>query len=265
MTKHLLTALPFCAIMASPALAGEKQTVHVLAETRNYSDGYGELNTVTAEYTVKSGDTIFVFEPAWGERKSSALTHDAVSLTANLYHRFSDDFTTRTRVSISENEPVFANRDIAQDFTFRVLPRTTATIGGRWARYYGGTNVYTASAGVRYYFRHGAISYRLSYVEADRVDPIVTHLVNLVVNDPQGDGKTQLWLSAGGTSLENSAFTNDFSGDDYSVYLRRYQPVAKNLDILGSVGFASYDRPHGRISAPIFGLGVQVSFGGDGG
>ena len=224
------------------------------------SDDQGSLTTLRGTYKSVDDDTTIVLSPAIGWRETGALSDTAVSLAGTLYHEFSDDVSTRTHIAFAEDEPVFANRDIAQDITFRVLENTTATVGARWARYFGSQDVYFLSASARYYFERGSVSYRLSYVEPDGSNSFLAHLVNIALNDADGSGKTQLWLSAGEASIDAAQLQNNFSGEDYGVFLRRLQPLTESVGLIGSVGFSSYDRPADRVTATSVGLGVEVDF-----
>lgn len=250
-----------CALFAlsTPALASNGQSVQVVAETRDYSDGYGELNTIVAELAVKQGSTTIVIEPRWGERVISSASWSAAGIGATLYQRFSPGLYTTTRIAAAQNEPVFAELNAAQDVTVRVARSVTATFGARYSRYYGKRDVYFLSSGVRYYFKRGAIAYRLSHIDPDHKNPIWAHLVQVTMNDGAGNGKTQLWLGAGGNALEDAVFVDHATGDDYSVYLRRYQPITDKIDLIGNLGIASYDRPGGRITAPTFGVGLRLA------
>lgn len=249
-------------VAATPAYAEHSTSIQIVGEMRDYSDGYGSLDTISGEIVKKLGKTTIVVEPAYGERDYGSSEVNSLSLGGTVYHRFSDGISTRTKVSVSENEPVFATRQVAQDVTFRLLPKTTATVGARWARYFGNQDAYFVSGGLRYHFNGASVAYKATYVDPDNRDAIVTHQVNVSVNDGSGNGKTQLWLSAGEASLDNSAFVSNFSGEDYAVYLRRYQPLTSQVNLIGNIGYTSYDRPEGRVNAPTFGLGLQMNFGG---
>jgi YaiO family outer membrane protein len=236
-----------------------EQTVQIYGEIQDFSDGYGSLDSVKMEYKLDMGRTTVVLTPAVGRRKARGNSDTAFGIGGALYHRFSDDFSTRTYVAIAEDEPVFANRDVAQDFTVRVAKNLTATVGGRWARYYNDRDVYFASGGMRYYFKGGSISYRLSYVDPDGRDSFLAHLVNVSINDGDGRGKTQLWLSKGEASINQSQLQTNFDGDDYGAFLRRVQPITKDFSLIGLVGISSYDRPSDRVNAVSVGLGIELS------
>lgn len=237
-----------------------EQTVQIYGEIQDFSDGYGSLDSVTMEYKLDMGDTTVVLSPKVGRRKANGDSDTAFGIGGALYHRFSDDFSTRTYVAIAEDEPVFANRDVAQDLTVRVAKNLTATVGGRWARYYNDRDVYFVSGGARYYFKGGSVSYRLSYVDPDQRDSFLAHLVNISINDG-GDsrGKTQLWLSKGEASINQSQLQTNFDGDDYGAFLRRVQPVSNDFSLIGLIGVSSYDRPSDRVTAVSFGLGIEFN------
>ncbi len=259
--KKITVAIMGSAVFATftPALANDDKSAQVVAERRDYSDGFGELNTVTGEFLATEGDTTIVIEPRWGERETSVGSWDAVGIGADVYHRFSQGVSTRTRLAVAQDEPVFANIDVAQDVTVRLAPALTGTVGARYARFFGDQDVYFVSGGPRYYFKGGSISYRLSYIEPKNRDEIWAHMVQLTVNDgADSRGKTQLWLSAGETSLDDAVFVGQASGKDYAAYLRRYQPISGQFDLIANVGIASYDRPGGRVTAPTFGVGIRV-------
>jgi len=253
--------------MVSSAFAGTppderagEQSIEIVAETQHLSDDHGSLSTLRGTYKTVEDDTTVVLAAAVGERDNTGSSETAISLAGTFYHRFSDDVSTRTNIGLAEDEPVFAARDVAQDITFRIFPETTATFGARWAQYYGSQDVYFLSASARHYFEGGSVSYRLSFVVPDDRDAFAAHLVNVALNDADGRGKTQLWLSAGAASIDASQLQDTFSGEDYGVFVRRLQPFGENLNLIGSIGVASYDRPVDRVTATSIGLGVEMEF-----
>lgn len=266
----LLVGAALSAISAStvsPAFAGapteertSEQSVELLAESQHRSNDEGSLSMLRGTFSAVEGDTTVVLTVAIGERDGPGPSETAIGVAGTIYHRFSADVSTRTHIGLAEDEPVFATRDIAQDVTFRILPDTTATLGARWAQYWGSQDVYFLSASVRRYFEGGSVSYRLSFVDPDDRDSFVAHLANIVLNDASGEGKTQLWLSAGAASIETSQLQDSFSGEDYGVFVRRLQPLSEELNLVGSIGLSSYDRPVDRVTATSIGLGVELVF-----
>jgi YaiO family outer membrane protein len=243
---------------AVPVLAQSAQTVTATAETDEYSDGYGSLRSLKLEYKVVDEGTTVLFTPAIGERRAGGLSDTAVGGGATIYHDWSSRFSTRASAFVAENAPVFANTDLALDATAKVGPETTVTVGGRYARYFGGKEVTFVSAGVRQYFRFGSVAYRLTRVDPEGRDPFLAHLFNVSLKDGQGNGKTQLWLSTGDASITRVQTPANFSGKDYAATLQRVQPISGKLNLVPQVGYSSYARPGNRVGAVSLGLGVAV-------
>lgn len=240
---------------------GSAHSVQVFAEQDHYSDGLGTLKSVTLEYKFVDEDMTVVFTPAIGERSTSTTSESAFGAGAAVFLKLSDKVSTRTFVAAAEDEPVFANRQVAQDFTLATSANTTLTVGGRWARYNGDRDVYFVSGTGRYYFNGGSVSYRLTYVDPEGRDGFLAHLVNLSINDKSGRGKTQLWLGAGSSALDRAQAQVGFFGEDYSATLRRLQPLTKQFSIIGQAGVTSYETPTGRITSTNLGVGLQLDFG----
>lgn len=254
------------ALAGQPARANEgadsaAHSVQVFAEQEDYSDDLGTLKSVTLEYKFVDEDMTVVFTPAIGERSTPTFSETAFGVGAAVYLNLSDKVSTRTFIAAAEDEPVFANRQIAQDITFSTSSKTTLTVGGRWARYNGDRDVYFVSGSGRYYFNGGSVSYRLTYVDPEGSDGFLAHLVNLSINDKNGRGKTQLWLGAGSSALDRAQAQIGFSGEDYSATLRRLQPLSNQFSLIGQVGVTSYETPTGRITSTNLGVGLQLDLG----
>jgi YaiO family outer membrane protein len=270
----LKAGVPFSAFIvalstaaAAPAAASEApgdasfdQSLQVMAESQNLSDDGGSLDTLRGEFKSVDDDTTFIVTPAFGRRDNDTSSDSAFSLGVTLYQDYSNNISTRTQIAIAENEPVFPHYDVAQDITFGIWTDTTATFGARWAQYFGSQDVYFLTAGARYYFAGGSIAYRLSYVDPDNREAFLAHLINLSLSDAHGQGRTQLWLSAGAASIERAELDNNFSGEDYGAFIRRLQPLTEGITLIGSLGASSYDRPLNRVTATSVGLGLQVGF-----
>jgi len=246
------------ALQAAPALAQSAQTLTATTESDEYSDGLGSVRSLKLEYKRVDEGTTVVFTPAVGERRAAGFSATAVGGGAAIYHDWSPAISTRMSAFFAENEPVFANQDLALDLTAKVAANTTVTLGGRYARYYGGVDVVFASAGVRQYFRFGSVSYRLTRVDPEGRDAYFAHLFNLSVKDGKGDGRTQLWLSAGEASYSSVHMPAGFSGKDYGINLQRVQPLGGNVNLVPSLGYTSYARPGDRVSAVNLGLGISM-------
>lgn len=265
---HYFASLVLACISASPALAQDEEeegrsgsSLQAVAETREYSDDLGSLRTLRIEYQNVSDAVTFTLAPAVGERRGPLGKDTSVGAGAVLDLKLTKGLYSRTSGFVSEDKPVFAKYDVAQDVLFNVTRTTVVTLGGRWVRHFGNQDLTYVNAGVRQYFKGGSLAYRYSRVDPEGVtDSYSAHLVNLTLNDGNGPGKTQLWGAYGDTNpdLFDPALT--FSGHDYGFNLRRIQPVGGNLSLVGMVGYTSYDRPAGRISAVNVGLGARVDF-----
>lgn len=234
------------------------QSVRIEFERLDLTGEYGTFESLEVEYKAVMDDTTVVITPEYGWRSSIAGDDQAARVSASIYHDFSDSLSSRTYLSLSENEPVFARYEVGQDLTVKVAENTTVTGGVKYARYYNDRDVMFYSLGARQYFRGGSVAYRATLVDPDNHESFVSHLANLTLNDPQGRGKTQMWLSAGGTALERQALDGDFTGTDYSGTLKRVQPLTKDLDVVVSAGLTSYDRPSERRLGSSIGVGLQL-------
>ncbi|MDB5678806.1 YaiO family outer membrane beta-barrel protein [Sphingomonas bacterium] len=263
-----LSGLALVASLAFPAAAfaqdvpdpanESRQSVTVSAESQDYTKGYGSLRSVKIEYRVDFADTTVTFTPTIGQRRVSGGSVTALGADATIYHDWSDTISTRTRAFIAENQPVFANLDFAQDVSVKLADKTVATVGARWARYFGNQDVWFVSGGLRQYFKGGSVAYRLTWVKPENRDAFLAQLVSLTVNDGRGRGKTQLWANYGGASFDR-ALDSSFTGKDYGGLVQRIQPIDKSLSLSLSAGLESYARPAGRVEGTKLGLGLQFS------
>jgi YaiO family outer membrane protein len=258
--KQLAAAIAAFGCLGALPAAAQSDTVTASGETQEFSDGFGSLRTVQLEYKHVEADTTVVVTPAYGERRGPGFKETAVGGGVQVYHDWSDTVSTRTALFVAEDAPVFAHYDVAQDLTLKVADRTAVTVGGRYARYFGGRDVVSLSAGVRQYFAFGSLAYRASWVDPEGRDGYLAHLVNLTVNDPGGGaGRTRLWLGAGEASLTTAQVPDNFSGDDYAAVLQRVQPLGGRVALVPTVGYSSYDRPAGRVDALSLGLGIALT------
>ena len=252
-------ALPLALALPAAAGAQDEHSVYVAAQTQELSDDLGSLRSVRLEYKAVLDDTTVLVSPIVGERRAPGISATAVGGGVTVYQDWSSTFSTRTAAFVAENEPVFAELDFAQDVTIAVADKTTVTLGGRWARYFGNQDVTFLSAGARRYFRGGSVSYRLTHVNPEGRDAFLAHLVNITIDDASGEGKTQLWLSTGEASLDRSQIDGDFDGQNRAAMLQRTQPLTSNLALVASAGLSSFDRPQGDFTSLNLGLGVLVN------
>ena len=159
---------------------------------------------------------------------------------------------------LAEHNSPFAHWSAAQDVTMQVAPKTTFTLGTRYARYFGNTDVTFVSGSARRYFKGGAIAYRLTWTKPDHQNAYLAHLASLTLNDRASAGKTQVWLSYGAASLAASQVQDTFKGHDMGAVLMRSQPLSDSVSAVVTAGISSYDRRPRRATATTFGLGLSV-------
>ncbi|CAN5378831.1 YaiO family outer membrane beta-barrel protein [soil metagenome] len=242
-----------------PPPPSRSQVVEIGVESQDYDNGYGSLRSVKLEYRLDMGDTTVTFSTAGGERRTNGTSSRALQFGGAIYHDLSPSFSTRTAAYIAEDDPVFARYDLAQDFTVRLADKTTATIGGRWAQYFGGRDVYFLSGGLRRYFRGGSIAYRATYVIAEGQKDSLSQLINLSINDASGRGKTLLWLNAGAATFDGARIDTGFSPKDFGGLVQRIQPLNRDFSLSLSAGMQSYARPAGRVTGTKLGMGLVFS------
>lgn len=252
-------ALALSLAAAPAALAQTAQSIQLSGETQEFSDEGGSLRSVSLDYKLDFDDTTILVAPTVGQRRVNGTTQTATGFGAAVYHDWGGRLSTHTQAFAAENEPVFARYDLAQDLTIKVASSTTLTAGFRWAEYFGGRQVTFVSLGARHYFKGGSIAYRLTRVDPDDRNAFLGHMINLTLNDGHGRGKTQVWLSAGSSSLVRSQLDESISGKDWAVFGQRTQPLTASLALVMSAGLSSYTRPTYRMRASTVGLGLLLT------
>lgn len=255
------TGLAICGIAASnPACASDKSpdTVTTVAQVQDFDQGLGSLRTLEIQISHSRDPDTFVLTPVIGERRIGAFHDTAIGGSLEFYHDWSSKVSSRSQVFISENKTPFAHWTVSQEITVKVAGKTTATVGGRFARYFGDNDVVYLSGGVHQYFNHGSVLYRLTWTKPEFSSGYLAQLGSITVNDNRGAGKTQLWVSYGSASPINNQSQDTFRGKDYGFVIQRNQPLNGNLSAVFRIGASSYDRPGGRATAPTFGIGLSL-------
>ncbi|MEY4159774.1 MAG: YaiO family outer rane beta-barrel protein [Pseudomonadota bacterium] len=257
----LLAALGLSGLFPFTALAGEApaQTVSVDVSTQDFSQGFGALRILQAEYRRASSSTAVIITPVLGLRKIGTVSETAAGGSVTAYHDWSPDVSTRTQVFLAEDKSPFAHVDLAQDVNVKLAHRTSLLLGGRYARYHGGQNVVFGTLGLRQYFGGVSLAYRATLTKPDGQRAFVAHLASVTVNDAKGAGKTQLWLSSGSASPGALGLHDTFRGQDRAAYLQRIQPLSGKLAATFAAGLSSYDRPSGRLTGHTFALGLKLA------
>ena len=255
----LALAVPTSVALAQDATADQAaQSLSGSISNQSFSKGRGSFRSANVEYKVQNADMTFLVTPIYGEREAAGRNTTAGGIGATLYRDWTKQVSTRTSLSLAQDEPVFAHTDLGQDITFRVADRTTATVGGRWAEYFGDRQVTFLSIGARRYFGGGSVAYRATRTEPDGQSAFYAHLVNLSFNDSKGDGKSQIWLSSGATSLDRAQYDATFSGKDHAVMVQRVQPLTESLALVATAGVTSYAIPGGHFTGTTLGLGFKL-------
>jgi len=257
MTKAYRLLAP--ALLATAASAGAAET-NLSASTAytDYSKAFGSRREMTAESTSDFGRTAFTISLSQGTRKFESESATSIRAAGTVYHDWSEKFFTRTTVGISSNKPVFATREVANDFNYKVLPNTVATVGAKHARYYGGTDVLSWSAGASWYFRSGIVNYRFSSFDIDKMGKSHGHLASVRLKDGKGAGYTQLWAGSGTSLHDQDILGIGKKGNYRSLAVQRIQPVAGPVAVNLTLGRSWYKTPSGDYHGTTASVGLSV-------
>lgn len=258
MAKLNMFLAPILLTCASVANATDQKII-VTTEQTNFSGGYGKRIKTSVESATDLGDTAFSVNISHGKRDVGAERFKSLRLGGVVYHDWSEKFYTRTTMGLSSNKPVFATRELSNDFSYKVLPNAVATVGAKYARYYGGTDVLSWSAGGSWYFKGGFASYRFSSFDIDKLGKSHGHLASVRLKDGKGAGHTQLWAGSG-TSLHDQEFLVTGSKGTYrSLALQRVQPVRGPVSVNLTLGRSWYDTPSADYRGTSGSVGLSFS------
>ena len=246
--------------VSNPASASDKttDTVTTVAQVQDFDQGLGSLRTLEIQISHAQGPNTFVLTPVIGERQIGAFHDSAIGASLEVYHDWSSRVSSRSEAFVSENKTPFAHWTVSQDITVKVADKTTVTVDGRFARYFGDKDVVFLSGGVRQYFKLGSVSYRLTWTKPAFSSGYLAHLGSITIKDNRGTGKTQLWVSYGSATPINNQSQTSFRGKDYGFVMQRKQPLGGNLSAILRIGVSSYDRPGARATAHTFGIGLSL-------
>lgn len=242
LTRSTLT----CALVLAGASAAQAgvDTLSMQVEHADYDAARGRRDIVGISVAGSTGDSRWVLETAHGQRDFGNVAYSGTRAGASLHHRWNGRLSTRTVARFSDDDPVFANREIGHDFTLVVLPKTVLSIGGRYAEYFGSTYVAGWSAGAGYYFPRVTAHYRYSRHHLSTGGNGHGHTLSLRLKDAQGRGSSQLWLGSG-----TSAYAPDMDplllrdNRSTSAFLRRSQPIGGHLTLNAGVGKTWHETP----------------------
>ena len=214
---------------AAPSLDLKRIAASVDGDYVTYSGPYGKRQVVSARSQFDAGTTKLSFAVSQGHRSAGDEKFNSTRLQLSVAHDWSSRFSTRTEASIASRNPVFVNRELIQDFSYKPLPQTVLTVGGRYARYATGLDTWSWSAGAAQYFPGGYVSYRFSSFDTEHLGHSVGHLLSAKVTDPYG--ATQAWVGHGTSLQEADSLIAPEKGRFTSVELRRLQPIGGGVSL----------------------------------
>jgi len=240
MIRQILLLAPLCI-----ALPAQAQSFELLTEITyaDYSEGRGDRQEASVIADIDFGDTSLVIGGATGKRDYGTADFSGSEGSVDLYHDWNDTLTTRTSFSLSSDDPVFANRTIAQEIMVKPADNLVLTGGIGWREYFGDVETTVWSLGPTYYFRGGFVRYTYSDFDIEDRGNTHSHLATVRVNDGSGRGYTQAWLGTGTSIQEYEFVVPDYEGDVTGAALRRVQPVSDTLDLTIGVDYQDFDTP----------------------
>ena len=258
MTKKTLFIVPGVLLCANAANAADTNFL-VTGERTSFSGSFGERFETGVQSTTDLGSTAFTMHATHGKRKFDSETYKSTRFGGSLYHDWNEKFFTRSSAAISSNSPVFATREIAHDFNYKLFPNAVATVGGKYARYFGGRDALSWSMGASWYFSGGQATYRFSQYHVDKLGSSTGHLASLRLKDGKGAGSTQLWAGLGTSLHEHEALIGNQAGKFRSLAVRRVQPVAGPVALDLTLGRTWYDTPGADYRGTTASVGFSIT------
>ena len=262
MKRTILIASAALACASPAAATGFPHLKSVIAsvdgEYLSFSAGFGSRRVVNAQSRFGLGDAKLSLSVSQGQRKAGAEQSSASRISTTLVNDWTSRFSTRTSLGISGDKPVFVTREAAQDVSFKVLPETVLTAGARYARYYGGTDAWSWSAGASQYFKGGMIAYRFTSYDIEHLGHSVGHLGSFKLNDR--GGSSQLWVGHG-TSIHDAEFLPVPQRGTYtSAELKRSQKLTPDIALNVGLRRSWYDTPEANYHGTGIHLGLTFGF-----
>ena len=262
MKLHLLSA-PLLITFASPSYADVRPAPKTISDLKtvvasvegeylSYSGPFGSRRVVSATSGVDLDKTKVSLSLSQGTRKAGDDNFNATRLSGTVVHDWTSRISTRTSASIATDKPVFVTREFVQDVSYKPLPQTVVTLGGRYSRYFGGVDALSWSVGAAQYFRGGSVNYRFSSYDVKKIGNTTGHLLSFKLDDTLGSN--QLWLGQG-TALHDAIWlATPEKGKFSNVELRRVQPIGGGVSVMVGVNRTWYDTD----TAKFQGTGARV-------
>ncbi|EAM2857313.1 YaiO family outer membrane beta-barrel protein [Salmonella enterica] len=210
----------------------------------NYSDGHGYGNVVYAELKKKVDHSTTVVNITHGRRNyGNGEAWNAFRGKVTVWYDWNSFFSTRTGISVSENTPVFARKDLQQDLSFKLIHNLLFTTGYRYANYFGDTDVNSFSGKISLYTGPVISSWRYTHYNTQGKGGSYSNIISFQLNDLNGKGNTQLWLSRGTGAYTYDWLSETHKGTLESISLRRIQPLTDRLNLGVTLGKQWYNTP----------------------
>jgi YaiO family outer membrane protein len=198
-------------------------------EYLSYSGDYGSRRIVNGRTEIRTASTRVDLAVSQGHRKAGDESFSAMRAQASVGHDWTSNLSTRTAVSVGSNNPVFVNREFVQEVSFKPAQSTLLTVGGRYARYFGGVDVKAWSAGASRYFPGGYVSYRFTAYDTKGIGHTIGHMVSGKVTDPYGS--TVAWVGHGGLLTDADWLITPAKGNQTSIEVQRLQPIGGGVSL----------------------------------
>ena len=226
------------------------------SELTDYSSNMGSRRQAGVELKRKVGSTTFVGQLQTGSRTAGGDRFRGTGGGLTVSHDWTAAVSTRTTATVATDSPLFPKRSIQQEVSLKVAAGIVLSLAGKSARYYGGVDVNSLSAGTSWYFHGGLVSYRFTRYGAERMGSGNAHLASFRLNDGLGAGSTQLWLGIGSSLADKNLTPLIQKGSFHSIAIRRVQPIGRNVALSFGLGEDWYKTRAGNFTAlrPSLGL-----------
>jgi len=216
-------------------------------EHTGFSDGQGSRDVARLEVSGKHGPATLIGNIASGRRRyGDDQRWDAMRGIGTLYYDWNRRLSTRTWATVASDSPVFARRELGNDFNLKVIDRTVLLLGMKRSEYYGGMDVNAWTIGASVYLSRWVARYRYTHYDLSDGGDSHGNVLSLKHKDRAGRGSTQLWIGQG-TGVCAYDWTARLQGGRLkSISLRREQPWGEALTIGLGIGKAWYETPLGR-------------------
>lgn len=257
--QYTLPRALVCALMLSaiPAVHAAVESITAQAEHADYDSARGDREVFGVNVTGRTGDSRWQVGIAHGQRDFGDTAFNGTQVGASLHHDWSRRIASRTNARVSNDSPVFANREFTQDVKLKLVRNAVFNVGGRYAEYYGGTYVAGWSVGAEYYLPRVTAIYRHSRHTLSNGGKGYGNTLSLRLKDAHGRGSTQLWVGNG-----TSAYAPDMDplllrdNRSTSVFLRRSQPMGDHLMLNLGVGKTWHETANNRFDSISSQLGL---------